>query len=208
MRENHDESFSNMHIDDKGILSFRMTNVLDRDEIEKVHIFLIMLASYCSQQSKLHEISRLKFRNLNHGLAIPAILLSTISGSVNLVSAISSKEANNMTSYIISMICGVSGLISAGILSVHRYANYAEQEHNHAYFVDAYDKQNLDIRSNIVIDNTENKTYVNLYEYLKHAKNEVSLLIDKAPPVPDYSSKQYVCKNKRELLQFSQIFDD
>lgn len=193
---------------DSGVMSANILKL--HPNARQIHIFLFMIADYCSQQSKLHEKSRMKYRGLNYGIAIPSIVLSTISGSVNLVNAVSTSDNSNLkddtVERVISIICGVCGLLSATMLSIHRYANLAELEYLHSQFADAFEKQNLDIRSNIILDNqNSNTTYTNLFEYLKYCKNEVSLLIEKAPPVPLSISNEY--RKTRTLIDVSHILN-
>lgn len=192
---------------DSGVMS---TNILKlHPNARQIHVFLFMIADYCSQQSKLHEKARLKYRFLNYGIAIPSIVLSTIAGSVNLVNAVSIYDNNSPKDIVersISIICGISGLISATMLSIHRYANLAELEYLHAHFVDSFEKQNLDIRSNIMLDSQNcNHTYTNLYEYLKFCKNEISILIEKSPPVPIQIKNNY--KKNKSLIDISHVLN-
>jgi hypothetical protein len=194
-------------VDDPSIMSARLTKIINKTDIKQIHIFLMMLADYCAQQSKLHDVTRVKFRRYNYGIAIPAILLSTISGSVNLITSVKDEcNTSDSIASVIGIICGVSGLISAGMLSIHRYANFAELEQMHTFYGDAYEKKNLEIRSNILLDSGyENKTFSNLYEYLKFSRNEVCMLIDKSPPIPEKIKKLY--KNKRSLIDVSELFE-
>ncbi len=83
------------------------------------------------------------------------------------------------------------------MLSIHRFANYAEIEHEHSIYAGSFEQRNLAIRANILLDmSNENRTFANLYEYLKHSRNEVSILMDKSPNVPAQVKNNY--KRKKE----------
>ena len=188
-----------------GIMSDRLSNMIGNRSIQKVHVFLYKLANYCAQQSTLHDKCRIQFKNWNYGLSIPAILLSTVSGSVNTVYAVNSDGCNKSNNWI-SILCGVAGLVAAGMLSVHRFANYAELENLHSVYADSYEQRNLAIRSNILLDmGGENKTFTNLYEYIKHSRNEVSMLIEKSPNVPAQVTTNY--KRKKKIIDVEHMFD-
>jgi len=168
------------------------------NNIQHVHVFLMMLADYCAQQSKLHEITRARYRYYNFAVAIPAILLSTVAGAANLVNVASDgcKDAseNTMKKWL-GAAFGLMGLTAAGLFSAHRFANLAELEQQHDFFSDEFEKMNLDIRSNILLDNTAtNRCFTNLYEYLKYCKYELAILIDHAPALPSNIMRKFFKK--------------
>jgi hypothetical protein len=183
---------------DTGIMSARLSAIVEKTDIQKIHVFLYKMAGYCAQQSILHDNSRITFKWYNYGLSIPAILLSTISGSVNTMSAVSAESGDCKDKlYWLNILCGVAGLIAAAILSIHRFANYAELEHQHAVYADSFEQRNLAIRTNILLDASgQNKTFTNLYEYLKHCRDDVSLLVEKSPSVPSRVRNKYKTKKK------------
>jgi hypothetical protein len=191
-----------------GIMSARLSNIVKQHDVQNIHVFLYKMANYCSQQSIMHDKSRIWFKYFNYGLSIPAILLSTIAGSVNTISAVSDHSNCDSTPTLnwINIMCGIAGLIAAGMLSVHRFGNYAELEQQHGHFCDSYEQKNLSIRTNILLDSGgENRTFANLYEYLKHSRGEISMLIDKSPTLPTRVTKKL--KAKKRILEFSHVFD-
>jgi hypothetical protein len=200
---------SSLQIDRHGLAFSRLISVTRATDIKNIHIFLYKMANYCSQQSILHEKSRIWFKYFNYGLSIPAILLSTIAGSVNTISAVSEQDncdGSTPTLHWINIMCGVVGLVAAGMLSVHRFGNYAELEQQHGHFCDSYEQKNLSIRTNILLDSGgESRTFTNLYEYLKHSHDEISRLIDKSPSLPVQVKNKY--KAKKKLMEVSNIFE-
>jgi hypothetical protein len=199
-------SVSDLYIPElPGVMSDRLSSMVKNTDMQQIHVFLYKMAGYCAQQSSLHDKSRIKFKWYNYGLSIPAILLSTISGSVNTMSAVSeSGDCKDKLDWL-NILCGVAGLVAAGMLSVHRFANYAELEHQHALYADSFEQRNLAIRTNILLDaNGQNKTFTNLYEYLKHCRNDISTLIEKSPSVPSHVRNNYKTKNK--FINIEQMF--
>lgn len=206
----HIELSFNPNPDDEsrhGVMSAALSEFVSNRGISHIHKFLFMMANYCAQQSNMHELARIKFRRYNYWLSIPAILLSTMSGSVSLASSMNKDSCDvEKMHFWISVVCGLAGLCSAAILSVHRFAAYSENEHLHGHYVDSFEKQNLDIRSNLLLHvDDQNKTFTNLYEYLKHIKHEIGLLIEKSPPVP-YSVLQCYKKKKNVMIDIKEIF--
>ena len=193
---------------DYGIMSDRLSSMICKNDIQKVHVFLYNMAHYCSQQSTLHSKCRIQFKYYNYGLSIPAILLSTIAGSVSTMTSFNenSQSCAKNTMHWIGLMCGIAGVVAASMLSIHRFCNFAELESKHSQYSDSFEYENLAIRSNILLDmGGENRTFTNLYEYLKHCRNEVSMLIEKAPNVSSHVKNRY--KRKKKIVDVEQIFD-
>ena len=172
-----DQSESSFDID--------LPNMIPLSSIQQIHVFLMMLADYCAQQSCLHDISLARYKRLNYMIAIPAILLSTVSGASALAN-ISNHVCSDsdVIQKWLGFTFGFMSLVAACLFSIHRFANIAELKEQHDFFSDEFEKMNLDIRSNIILDNTNtNRCFSNLYEYLKYCKYELAILIDHAPPI-------------------------
>lgn len=168
---------------------FTTIHLSDIEESHNITDFMMMLANYCAQQASLHEISRAKYKKLDYALSIPAIVLSTIGGSANIVM---SSEGCTRKNLVMTSIFGLMGLLGAVLFSIHRYGNFAELQQKHCIFAGEYEKMNLDIRSSVIINSYEKaRQFANVYEYLKFCKNQLSTLIDNAPFVPSNVSTNY-----------------
>lgn len=187
--------------------NIELPNMVAPSNIQQIHVFLMMLADFCAQQAAIHSIAFARFRTYNFCFAIPAILLSTVAGAANLVNISNEScinQTENPTKTWIGILFGVMGLVAACLFSIHRFANIAELQQQHDYFSDEFEKMNLDIRSNILLDNTStNRCFANLYEYLKFCKYELVILIDHAPALPNGIVRRFFKKKKAiEITHF------
>lgn len=134
---------------------------------------------FANDQCVLHEEARRHFKLHNYMLAIPAIILSTVSGTGNI--GLSSSEC---TSGILSIAFGSLALVSASLFSIHRYMNLPELQQMHEFYSDEFTKIANEIRMNIVLRNDASKTYTSIHEFTKNIKKHLDICIDKAPAVP------------------------
>lgn len=146
--------------------------------------------AFCVEQSNLHNRSRERKKIFNYAMAIPAILLSTISGTANI--GIGSGDCGTRNNWI-SIMFGAMGLVSASLFTVHRYLRLPELQQEHDFYADEYEKLALTIEMHLVLtDNEEAKTFKNLGEFMKECKKDIDLLIDKAPAVASLNKPKYV----------------
>lgn len=136
---------------------------------------------YSLRQAKMHNVMRSIYRFRNLSLAIPAILLSTVSGSANIsMGSRSCSEGNNW----LSILFGALGLSSAAMFSIHRYLNLPELQKEHDFYADEFEKLGNEITMQLTLDTEEgSQAYRNLAEFMKECKKTLDVLIDKAPPV-------------------------
>lgn len=150
---------------------------------------------FCCKECVLHNDARTYFRNWNYRLAIPAILLSTIGGTANI--GMSNNQCSSNNEQWLPILFGSLGLVSAALMTIHRYTNLAEVQKDNDFFSDEYAKLANEIKMQLFIFNGEHRTFTSLTEFCKRCKSLLDVLIDKAPPVPAFIVKKY---EKKELI--------
>ena len=148
---------------------------------------------YSGAQARLHDLSRASFRALDHGLALPAILLSTVAGTANIgVGATGGGLGADGRSWV-TVAFGVMGLLSASLFAVHRYLRLPEMRQQHDMFSDEFAKLEGEVHLHTALHDVEAApvgemtpvtAYRNLGELAKQVKRSLDSLIDKAPPIP------------------------
>jgi hypothetical protein len=147
--------------------------------ISKTRELLHVWERFCEQQSKMHDTARAHYKFYNYMIAIPAILLTTISGAGSL--GISSEHNDVALSYVM----GSLSLTAGAMFSIHRYMNIPELQHLHDFYGDEFLKLRNNIRLHLVItDDEDNKTFSSLVEFSKHIKTILDNCIDKSPSLP------------------------
>ena len=143
---------------------------------------------YCQLNSRMHDASRGRFKRLNHGLMIPALLLSSVAslGATSL-GAMGLNHSNGPASAVDLplLMIGVIGLASTCLVSVHRLINAAELQREHDLYSDMFTTLANEIDMQLVLDESGvSKMFTSKHEFVKYCKGRMDVLIDKAPPIP------------------------
>ncbi len=144
---------------------------------------------YCSLNSRMHNQSRGHFKSLNHGLMIPALILSSVTGiGATSIGTLGVSNNNKCEEVVIDwplVVIGTMGMISTCLLSVHRLLNAAELQREHDLYSDMFESLANEIDMQLILDDGEvSKMFTNKREFVKHCKSRMDILIDKAPPIP------------------------
>lgn len=129
-------------------------------------------AQYAAQQAVLHAQASSGFRKRDIAVAVVAVVLAVISGSGNLTSV---EGTGNL-------VFGSLGVLSGGLMALHRYLALPEQRERHATAATDFEKLGLDIRADLTgptlardIDQSGGR--VAIYKSRLHS------LMDRAPSV-------------------------
>lgn len=144
---------------------------------------------YSRKQALMHNKMRATMRWRNYTLAIPAILLTTISGSANI--SLGAQNECGQRDHWLPIVFGSMGLMSAAMFSIHRYLTLPELQKEHDFYSDEFEKLSLEINMQLVLDqNNQSKTYRNIDEFIKECKKRLDVLIDKAPAISGRVAKE------------------
>ena len=133
---------------------------------------------YCDKRCKIHNSMHNIMRFRNFGIAIPAIILSTISGSATISLSTQLEKMN-----ILGIIFGSLGLLGASMFYIHRYLQLPELQKEYDFYSDEFEKLRIEIKLQINLDKTapDSSVYRNIAEFSKEAKKRMDILIDKGP---------------------------
>lgn len=151
---------------------------------------------FADEQSTLHNNARIHYKTFNYLLAIPAIVISTVSGTGNIGVSTSSCSGT-----ILSIVFGSLALVAASMFSVHRYMNLPELQQMHDFYSDTFFKLANDIRFNIIVRNHENRAFISLVEFAKDIKKNIDICVDKAPSVPKQIINQEVLRKGHSIME-------
>lgn len=137
----------------------------------------------CNDSSYHHEQCRIIVRFRNLAIAIPAILLSTLSGITNLTSLTSLLMNNDIDSELVQSLSGTLSLIAATLFALHRYLTLPELQAAHTIYSNAFARLGNDIQLHTQLITSRERMYRNSDELLKDIKHRMDILIDQAPPL-------------------------
>jgi hypothetical protein len=146
--------------------------------ITELQELLFILEEYCDKRAKINNEMHTIFRHRNLYIAIPAIIISTISGSATISLSAHLEKYN-----ILGILFGSLALIGAAMFSVHRYLQLPELQREYDIYSDEFEKLRIEIKLQLTLDRDEpqSSVYRDLPEFAKEAKKRIDILIDKSP---------------------------
>ena len=141
------------------------------------------------------------FLLLNYFMVVPIIFTSTASGAVNLTGINSCSRSN--INYI-ALVLGIVGLVTAGLSATQNLLKYGERSISHKESAKAFEILSRDISVEIMLDNTESKTFANLSEFVKDCNEKFTLIHDRSNQIPSCIYKKLL---KRKNSTDHMIFD-
>lgn len=133
----------------------------------------------------LHESAYRKYKKINYIYSIPVIILSTLSGTINVgMAGLVTGEYSSMSQIIIGVISIITGLIST-LQSFFRYAQTSES-HLNAYM--GWSR----LHRNILIElNLQRRYRKNPGDFVKVCRSEYDRLMEQSPLVPPDIIKKF-----------------
>lgn len=153
----------------------------------------------CKEKATIHGNSMRYYNKLNLSIIGTTIVLTTAAGTIN-ISGLPGNTCDNGYNWL-SFATGVTGLISATLISLHRLFGIAELNVKHLEYCREYSKLQTDISVQEAIDNTNDEIYTNLAEYIKSLNNKLGRLVDDSPFVPQFILRRFEREKKRALAQ-------
>lgn len=133
--------------------------------------------------SWLHNHASLYFQKINTYLALPIVILSTLSGAISASSTsifIDIKGA--------SLGIGALSLFVGALSTIQSYFGFAKRAENHRICGVTYSKLNHFITIEMALPRKER---MNAHDLLKIVRDQTSRLLETAPPVPEHIIKQF-----------------
>lgn len=133
----------------------------------------------------LHVKSESKFRKLNYSFTIPIVILSTVTGSINLaMSSMIPPQYNslgNLATGALSIFTGILGTL----LNFFKYAQISEAHRNATV---QWHKFYRHIKTELALDRNCRKSAPTFYAA---AKSEMDRLLDSSPNIPSEITQRY-----------------
>lgn len=148
----------------------------------------------------MHEECAKHFLLLNYFMIVPIIFISTASGAVNLTGINSCR--NSSINYV-AITLGVVGLGTAGLSAIQNVLKYGERSISHKESAKSFEVLSRDISVEIILENTDSKTYANLAEFIKDCNEKFTLIMDRSNQIP-----AYIYKRLRERKENVNAIDD
>lgn len=156
----------------------------------------------------LHLQSFRWFRRMNHGFMIPIILLSTVSGSVNLVvgSMGNATQCDDRVNYM-QIAIGIMGMSTAAMTAIYNFLKVPQRVERHDMFKNEFDRLAREILVESTLLETDAQNYVSIGVILRKMQEEFDRLGEKAPPIPNMIEKRLLKEKMKEPNLDIQVSD-
>ena len=138
----------------------------------------------CNNYSHLHHLSFEYYRRVNYLMMLPIMMITTFSGSFNLVLSF------YPTLLYIQILLGILGLIAGMVSSMYNFLEIPQLQEQHNLYSARFEKYGRTIEMELVLCKNKSKTYASLAEFIKIIKSEIDHLVDNGPYIPVHILKQ------------------
>ena len=139
----------------------------------------------------MHEQSSFKYKRINNQIALPVIVLSTLTGTANFgMSSLIPQPSQKIASAVIggiNIFCGV-------LTTIQTYFQYAENTEAHSTASKAWSKFQRTVGIELAIDRAKRKKP---NEFLKYCIEEYNKLKESSPVIPPDIAHQFRVRFKR-----------
>lgn len=147
----------------------------------------------------MHTKSFEFFRVVSLGIMIPNIMLSTASGALNLFESNKRKctdpadpaAADESGLHMTSLVTGVISLTAAGLSTIYHFLHLGERQSQHLTIAAQFEKLARQISVQSILSETDERTYMNLAEFIKDCNEQYDQLTDQMPHIPDFIIRKY-----------------
>lgn len=144
----------------------------------------------------MHKKSFEYFRTIALCIMIPAIVFSTASGAMSLIDSRESSKSDRRS--VDGIVLGAMSLTSAALSTVYQFLHLGERQTLHSTIASDFEKLCRKISVQMVLAETDERTYVNLAEFIKNCNEEYDQLTNKMPHVPDFVVTRFLNRGADE----------
>lgn len=142
----------------------------------------------------MHRKSFEFYRGVALTIMLPTIMLSAVSGAINLIHSRNGENARDS----IDIVVGVFSLTSAGLSALYHFLHLGERQSLHHETASQFEKLARQISVQTILTETDERTYVNLSEFIKECNEEFDALTDKMPHIPRFIVKHLMNKSPED----------
>ncbi|KAG2424947.1 hypothetical protein HXX76_014105 [Chlamydomonas incerta] len=142
----------------------------------------------------MHRRSYGHFRAVSIAIMLPTIVLSTVSGATNLILSNSGggDSCDKSNSIVPSaMATGITSLMSAAMSTIYHFLDLGSRQKEHEDSATDLEKLAREITVHLLLGDTQERTFVNLAEFIKSTREKYDTLTDSMPHIPHFIAREY-----------------
>lgn len=154
----------------------------------------------------MHQRSYSHFRMVALLIMVPTILLSTLSGATNLIFSNQGSCEDRQSQIVPSALAtGIVSLLSAALSTIYQLLDLASRQKDHQDAATDFEKLQRQITVQLLLNDTDERTYSSLAEFIKSAREKYDQLTDAMPHVPAFVVREYHRRTQKKGKSLSEI---
>lgn len=137
-----------------------------------------------SEYHWLHKQAFLRYKIINNLFMISITLLTTVSGSMDILFSNIETCVGNDINYI-QFGSGCMVVLAAILTTIYNFLSVAETQQSHLNSKVEFEKLSRTIEMEMVLLNTDKRRYATLEEFIKAVRSDIDHLMEQSPPIPE-----------------------
>ena len=165
-----------------------------RESIEIQEPLLLKWRGIARSNKRLHEAARAHFKAYADTSLISAVVLGSAGGLMNILLGVIDTDFD-MAINLGQVVLGVTGLVSAGIMSASKQLGWETKHQLHEEYTARYSEVVRMINSEETLTRLNDSSYASRGDFIKAVQNELDRIEDHAPPIPGFLEKKLGLKS-------------
>ena len=157
----------------------------DRESLEIREPILLKWRSVAKSNKRLHEAARAYYKGLADSSMLSAVVLGSMGGALNIVLGLIEPDFH-VAINIGQVVLGVSGLVSAGIVSTAKQLGWESKHQLHEEYTARYSEVVRMINTEEALMRLHDSSFASMADFIKTVQNELNRIEDHAPPIPGF----------------------
>ena len=137
-----------------------------------------------SEYHWLHKRAFLRYKIQNNMFMISILLLTTVSGSMDILFSNIETCVEDNINYI-QFTSGCMVVLAAVLTTIYNFLSIAETQQSHLNSKIEFEKLSRTIEMEMILLDTDKRRYATLEEFIKIIRAEIDHLMEQSPPIPE-----------------------
>lgn len=177
---------------------------------QKIYDLLTEWRNKATAASWMHDKSRAHFKFMNYSMMIPIIVLSTVTGAVQLTGASAPEcaedtiEVGGTRINVLQVVLGFMSISAAVMTGIYNFIKIGDLQAAHSFASFDFEKLAREIQTEVQLDDASDPTYASKGTLLREIQDKYDRISERAPSIPGRIEAMYT-KHKRSSLSMSTV---
>ena len=139
--------------------------------------------------TRLHAEARAYYKNLADSSLVSAVVIGSTGGLMNIFLGVVDDTQFDTAVNVGQVVLGVTGLLSAGIMSLSKQLGWETKHQLHEEYAARYGEISRMISTEVTLTRLQDSSFASMAEFIKTVSAEINRVEDHAPPIPGFLVK-------------------